>query len=377
MKIENFSEIQQDTLIRPQQRQGQPSLDITVRRPNLERAEEIMRQFEQREQEVIASQRLAAIPKPKREEPVREPSIEVDSLMAKYLHIGCSPRTNFPDTFTLTVLERYYQPIPSAMTPINAADTSVALLPDSLQATIPVTAIAKPDTITGFSGETRQEGYSSSITVFILCGLFLLAIIKYHFGRNLPETFRSAFSFRQSIRLFEERRESDRQAAVLSNMLFAMIAGIFISLVLPFFGTNPFWGSYALSVLFFSFATGLLYFLKARIWQALGVVFQAQAFSKMYIFNMFLYNRNTGLIIFPLVALIPYVAWTVTPYLIYGVMAVIVLFYLLRQWRNFQIILAQNVSAFYFILYLCTLEILPLLLFVKGCKVLSELSLFL
>jgi hypothetical protein len=132
-----------------------------------------------------------------------------------------------------------------------------------------------------------------------------------------------------------------------------------------------------LSVLFFSFATGFLYFLKARIWQALGVVFNVREFSEIYIFNMFSYNRNTALIIFPPVALIPYIAGAVMPYLIFGVMAVVALAWLLRQWRNFQIIRAQNVSMFYFILYLCTLEILPLLLLAKGCKVLNKLSLFL
>jgi hypothetical protein len=179
------------------------------------------------------------------------------------------------------------------------------------------------------------------------------------------------------MRLFEDSRESDKQAARLSNILFTVIAGIFISLALPFFGENPLWESYTLSILFFSFVTGLLYFLKARIWQALGIVFNLQALSGIYIHNMFLYNCNAGLFIFPMVALIPYLSATATPFMVYAVIVVIALSYLFRQWRNFQIILTQNISIFYFILYLCTLEILPFLLFVKCCKVLSKFDLFL
>ena len=218
----------------------------------------------------------------------------------------------------------------------------------------------------------RLVSYPSSITLFLTFGLVLLAIIKYNFGKNLVEAFHSFFNYRKAIRLFEERRESDRQAALLSNILFIWISGIFISIALPFFGASPLWGSYILSILFFSAATGLLYILKARIWQALGVIFMMQSFSKMYIHNMFLYNRNIGVIIFPLVAAIPYVAEQTAYYLVYVVIAVFVLSYLFKLWRIFQIIHTRNVSILYFLLYLCTLEILPLLLFVKACKVLID-----
>ena len=372
-----FPETKQDTLAIPQQRQPQTPLDISVRKPllDLERAEEVFKQFEQREQEIIESQR--PVIRPKAVPRLREPSIEVDSLMAKYQYIGCSPRANFPDTFTLTVLERYYQPITAAVTPVTAGDstiTTVSTIPlqDSLQTSIPIKTAEIPHISPGFTTDSRSTGYPSSVTLFLICGLALLAVIKYQFGKNLTEAFRSFFSYRQSLRLFEERRESDRQATVLSNILFALVAGIFISVVLPFFGISPLWGNYAWSILFFSFATGLLYILKAWIWQMLGVVFLIQPFSKVYIYNMFLYNRNIGLFILPLVAIIPYVTAAIMPFAIYSVLVIVVLSYLFKLCRIFQIILGQNVSVFYFILYLCTLEILPLLLFVKGCKTLGE-----
>jgi hypothetical protein len=178
------------------------------------------------------------------------------------------------------------------------------------------------------------------------------------------------------MRLYDERRETDRQSTIFSNFLFAIVAGIFISLVLPFFEAIPLWENYSLAILFFTFATGLLYFLKARIWQALGVVFHVQMFSRLYIYNMFLYNRSAGLVIFPLVAVIPYMTPAITPFLIFCVITVFISSYLLRLWRFFQIIHAQYISVFYFILYLCTLEILPLLLLIKSCKMLTDIYLF-
>ena len=228
----------------------------------------------------------------------------------------------------------------------------------------------------GFAGEAREVVYPSSVTFFIVCGLVLFAVIKYRFGKNLLEALRSFFNYRQALRMYEERRESDSQATFLSNVLFAWVTGIFVSVALPFFGAAPLWGNYTLSVLFLSAATGLLYILKGLMYHVFGIVFMTRDFSKIYIYNLFLYNRNIGMMIFPPVAVLPYVAWVITPYVVHGVIFVYAFSYLIRLLRTFQIIHGLNVSMFYFILYLCTFEILPLLLFLKGCKVLWEFNLF-
>jgi hypothetical protein len=191
------------------------------------------------------------------------------------------------------------------------------------------------------------------------------------------DTILSFFSYHQSQRVLEERRESDRQAAFFSNILFTLIVGIFVSVALPFFGTGPLWESYTLSVLFFSMVTGGFYLLKSVIWRMLGAIFLVQPFAETYLYNMYLFNRNIGIFIFPLVVLIPYVSGVVAPYMIYSVVAIFVLSYILKLWRFFEIIRTENVPLFYFILYLCTLEILPLLLLIKGCKILGEYTLYL
>ena len=366
-------EIQQDSLVRPQQGQSQPTLNTTILKPqlNLEWAEEVFKQFEQREQEIIESQR--PVVRRKVVEKLREPSIEIDSLMAKYYYIGCSPRESFPDTITLTALERYYQPITTDFFSVTYTDsTNLTTVTEFKKTEKQSVALTEPIETPRFDTNARSIDYPSSVTLFLTLGLVLFAIIKFHFGKNVSGTFKSFLNYRQTLRRLEERRESDKQAALLSNVLFTLIAGIYISVVLPFFGISPLWENFSLTILFFTLATGLLYVIKACIWKMLGVVFMAQSFSNIYIFNMFLYNRITGLIIFPLVAVIPYVPELIMPFFVYSVLIIFALAYLFKFVRIFQIIHAQNVSVFYFILYLCTLEILPLLLFVKGCKVLSE-----
>ena len=223
-----------------------------------------------------------------------------------------------------------------------------------------------------FAGTNMQVVYPSTVTLFIILGLILFTIIKYNFGKNIQESFLSFINYRQSLRIFYERNESDKQTNIFSHILFSLSVGIFISLVIPFFGARLLWSSYTLSILFFSVTTCSLYVLKAQIWKVFGIIFMFQKFSKIYIYNMFLHNRIIGLIIFPLVAVVPYISENIAQGIIYVVIATFVLSYLFKFFRIFQIINAQNVSVLYFILYLCSLEILPLLLFVKCCKMLSE-----
>jgi len=325
--IDNSFEVQQDTLVLPLQ-QSRPLPAINIRKPqvDLERAEEIIRQFEQREQEIIQSQQPEVKPRTKPVEPVEKPIIKVDTLLQKD--------------------------------------------------TIPIITIVPPSIRTELSSEARKVDYPSSITVFIILGLALLTIIKYYFGKNLFEAIKSFFNYRQAMRMFEERRESDRQAAFLSNVMFVLNTGVFVSITIPFFGASLPWESYTFSILFFSAAIGCLYILKAWIWNLLGIVFVTQTFSKIYIYNMFLYNRNIGLMIFPSVAMIPFVTAEIAPYFVYSVFFIVAISYFFKLIRIFQIIHELNVSVFYFILYLCTFEILPLLLLIKVCKMLWEFNLF-
>ena len=332
MKIGNYYAIQQDTLVQPQQRQNQPVPNIVVPKPqlDLERAEEVIKQFDLREQEIIVSQ----------------------------------------DSLKNSRIQRFNRIQNSTIPDSSISDSTIYDAPSTKSIELEIFESLNP--FESFNPVERQISYPSSITLFLICGLVLLTVIRYYFGKNLRETFRSFFDYRQALRMFEEHRESDRQAAFLSNILFAWITGIFFSIALPFIGAKPLWGSYVLSILFFSAFTGLLYMLKARIWKALGVIFMMQNLSKTYIYNMFLYNRNIGLMIFPMVAVIPFVSEIVSFYMLYSILAVFALSYLFKCWRIFQIIHTRSVSVFYFILYLCTLEILPLLLFAKGCKILSE-----
>ncbi len=360
-----------------QQNQAAPTINISRPRINLERLQSVIDSTEKREQKIIQQRRMAVA----RVEPIYKPSVEIDTLMAKYQYMGCVRAMDFPEKVSLTAIERYYQSVRDTTTfsyPMVAASDVVPFADStSLDSLLSVTPprtfeVVSQSTNVGFVGDARILGYPSTLTIILMAALVFLTWIKFHFGKNLVQSVTSFFNYQQACRMLDERRESDRHAALYANILSNINMGIFLTLSLPFFGITLPWGSYGLSILFFALIIGILYVFKSGIWKMLGNIFMAQDFSQEYVYNMYLYTRNVGLFIFPFILAIPFVADGAVPFLIYSVVSVVCLFYLIRLFRIFQIIRAQNIAGSYFILYLCTLEILPLLLLFKTLKVLSN-----
>jgi hypothetical protein len=103
--------------------------------------------------------------------------------------------------------------------------------------------------------------------------------------------------------------------------------------------------------------------LKSLLIYTSGIIFKTAESSRAYQLNTLIFNQITGIAIFPFALMAFY--WENTTFLIIGVVIVSLLF----GYRLFRGILTglanKNYNLLYLFLYLCTLEILPLLLLVK------------
>jgi hypothetical protein len=84
-----------------------------------------------------------------------------------------------------------------------------------------------------------------------------------------------------------------------------------------------------------------------------------------YLRNIFLFNKIFGLIVFPLLVAHPFIDIKFRFIFIYAGIIIFVLLFILRIFRGIVISVKNKFSIFYIILYLCTLEILPVLIFYK------------
>ena len=108
-----------------------------------------------------------------------------------------------------------------------------------------------------------------------------------------------------------------------------------------------------------------LYIGKVIVIRGLGYIFKGDSESKEYLFTIFLYNKNLGLFLFPVIIALPFVQSFAVEWLLFIGGFVVFFFYILRLLRGLKILFRKHVSIFYMILYLCALEIFPLLMIYK------------
>jgi hypothetical protein len=101
-----------------------------------------------------------------------------------------------------------------------------------------------------------------------------------------------------------------------------------------------------------------------------GLLFGTMQAITEHIHISFLVNKNLGLIMFPIVFVILYTSEEISEIAIYLCLGMLVIATFYKIFRGFQIIIRNGVLIFYAFLYLCTLELLPLVL---GSKLIISL----
>jgi hypothetical protein len=101
---------------------------------------------------------------------------------------------------------------------------------------------------------------------------------------------------------------------------------------------------------------------KKVIYYLVGILTESKKEVQEYLFSITVFNRVLGLFLLPVTAIIAFVPFYQPEPLLFTGLGIVMVFYLLSLIRGGKIFLKKHFSIFYLILYLCTLEFLPLLL---------------
>ncbi len=109
-----------------------------------------------------------------------------------------------------------------------------------------------------------------------------------------------------------------------------------------------------------------LYILKQIATKFIGNVFKNNTATYIYLLNGFIFNIVTGIILLPLLLFMVYSRGAISSFSINLSIVLVVALYALRYFRGAIIgVSFSKFSHFYLFLYLCTLEILPILIIIK------------
>lgn len=200
--------------------------------------------------------------------------------------------------------------------------------------------------------------YSKSDFLYTVCFIILLTIIRLK-GKNF---------FQDIFQLFIKRRmgESTPYEAIFSNFTcyilslfssFSILSGcISIAVHDQFITLNTLYYFAAL----IGYHISLLIIIQILAW-----TFNARIVAQEVIINLWVFHIGMGLLISPCVLAFFYIPDFASDWLLKIVIFGLSLLSIVKLLRWIEILYAHKVSIFYLILYLCTLEIMPLLFLYK------------
>ena len=202
------------------------------------------------------------------------------------------------------------------------------------------------------------------IGIIIAC-LLLFAWLKLFYNKFIDQTFISLWNFQLSENFQRDQSMFSRRVSLLLNLNFIVAAGLFFYLVAVFFELNP-WSLPPFTV--FLTSTGIVALLLACryiISHLTGMVFDHDKLYKDYLNQILIIYKIAGIVLIPVIMAIAYLPDKLRIYLIITGLILLGLGVLFRFVKGIQLIFNKDVSIFYLILYLCTLEFLPALVIYK------------
>jgi hypothetical protein len=200
----------------------------------------------------------------------------------------------------------------------------------------------------------------------LLTLVLFIGFLKAFFSEELSSLFRSTTFFFLAKKLTRENSILWNRMFMMLDFVFFISVPIFVALMLNHSDLGESLDYSLVSILALTFF-GLLGFRVLRYFflKTLGFITQQTTeFSYIY-FNQLLYPRAIGVIIVPMLILFAYTNNLFQEIMYYALITTIFIYLILRVFRTFQVFLFKGFSIFYLILYLCALEIIPVLIVFK------------
>lgn len=223
------------------------------------------------------------------------------------------------------------------------------------------TTTKEPSTIT-FEPTLKNTSDRTWPSIILTSALLLLAFTKAFGTTRIRQIYKSIFSYYSANEVVREEKVFFHQV----NFSLFLVYLFTISLLLYFVATaiNPSNNNPFLYPSIFGLVT-IAYLIKFLFNAILGYLLDCSQYIPFYTYNVLLYNYLLGILLIPSLALIYFSDFSTTVILNMVILPLICIVLLIRFVRFFAIGISNNFSYLYIILYICTLEILPLVVLGK------------
>ena len=197
------------------------------------------------------------------------------------------------------------------------------------------------------------------IFVLLTISFLLIALLKSFYWKHAKLLFMGIFAQRYANQYLREENAFTERVSFITFLLMSINISLIILKLMP--------ETSVLENFILIVGVMLFFIIKIGLILILGSIFRVKDIAKLGIFFSFLFDRALGFFLFPLVILLSFFAFNITPFVMLIVAIVFIVLLLLKLFWLWKIgTNAFGLSHFYIFLYLCTLEISPLLLLAKG-----------
>jgi len=219
-------------------------------------------------------------------------------------------------------------------------------------------SISQPETKTGFEGipPNNSEFTSPSIFIAFLLMTFFPVFVFYKSKSYLKDSFSMIFKKQHPYLASRSFYSQNPVVLVLMSIFLVISLSFYIYYISPFSGTNF---SYIKLGLIFGI-TIPFFLLKILFNSFLVYVFFGKAKVRIVILNYLNILSISGLFIFPLLILRIYSFAQLHFYIDIVTAIILIISILLIVFKIFRLFFSKLIDLFYILLYLCTLEILPI-----------------
>ena len=216
----------------------------------------------------------------------------------------------------------------------------------------------------GIEGKAINIPKQDWLLGILLVAWILFASVRSGFNKYFDLLFGSLIKASVANRLYRERGYKTLYGALRLNFVFYIIIPLAVFQILDFYQVKiPGYSSYILFLILLISINGF-FIIKNMLYQAIGSVILLQEEIDESVFNIYLYYKGLAIFLLPVVTLHA-IEKRITFVTLWIIVFLIVIFYFVSIIRSIYIGNRKGVSIFYLILYLCLLEILPLILIYK------------
>ncbi len=207
--------------------------------------------------------------------------------------------------------------------------------------------------------------FSSStdlIVGILIVSIILFSFVKLFYNKYIPQFFSSSIYYNESKKLLNERNILLVRASLVLYLVFILNIALLLFEIYKYYGLDKFKLNIVTEYFISSGIIFAIYTFKSVIIRLFGFVLRIKHIVEEYLHTVSIYNIVLGIVLLPIVLAIPFIRESLREYVIILGILLVIISYILRVLRAFKIIFLKGISIIYLILYLCALEILPMVI---------------